>query len=226
MLDALLKGPVLNWLIKGQICMVPLSLCSICMLAVILERRRSLREATIDVRPFREEILALLRAGRLEDAITLCKHTPGPVAEILRVGLQRYHLLKSLGRPADAIEEGVVKAMEDHAPHVVANLERYLTVLATIGTIAPLFGFLGTVTGMVSTFNVIVARGGADVKYISGGISEALITTVFGLVIAIPSFSAYNYFTTRVKKFVLEIEESSTHLIEAVLAGESGGSGP
>ena len=222
MLEAFLKSPVVDWLVKGQICMVPLTLCSIFMLAVILERRRSLRDVTIDVLPFRAEILALLRQGRLDEAVALCERTPGPVAEILNVGVQRYRLLKGLGRAADDLEEGVVKAMEDHAPHVVANLERYLTVLSTVGTIAPLFGFLGTVTGMVRTFDAIVAHGGADVKYISSGIAEALITTVFGLVIAIPAFSAYNYFTTRVKKFLLEIEETSTHLMEAVVTGETG----
>lgn len=207
------RQTLVSILIAGRWFMIPLMMCSIVMIAVILERRRSLENVTIDLEPFRRRMTDLLLQGQVGEARALAEGTPGPVAEILGVGLRRYQMLRGIGRPLDAIEDGVVKAMEDHAPHVIAGLERYLVVLATVGNIAPLFGFAGTVTGMINTFRMIAIKG-SDVEFISIGISEALITTATGLLIAIPAFIAYNYFTTRVQKFVLEIEENSTRLLE------------
>lgn len=203
-------------LIKGKWFMFPLVLCSITMVAVILERRRSLAEATIDINAFVGRIRDLFKSGGLDEALGTCSETPGPVARILHAGLHRYKLLKEAGRSTAEIEEGTVSAMEDMAPHVIAGLEKYLVVLATIGNVAPLLGFAGTVTGMIASFNTIVEKQGMKPADVAGGISEALITTATGLLIAIPAYIAYNYFTQRVQQFVLDIEESSTHLIEAM----------
>ncbi len=216
---------MINILIAGNWMMIPLLACSILLLAVILERRKSLEELTIDTRPFRERLSALLRSNDVEGALKLCGETPGPVAGILGIGVKRYRHLIAAGRAPDVVEEGVVKAMEDYAPHVVARLEKYLPVLATIGTIAPLMGFLGTVTGMIGAFQTIAAKGGMTPATVAGGISEALITTATGLVLAIPAFVAYNYFTSQVRRFVLEIEESSTQILEAVIDTQAGRTG-
>ena len=202
---------------KGGYAMIPLLLCSLFMLAVILERRRSLEAVTIDTGPFRQRIGELLRQGDLAGAVRLCEETPGPVATLLGVGLKRYKQLRETKRGTVQVEDGVVKAMEDYSPHIVADLEKYLGVLATVGNIAPLFGFLGTVTGMIRSFRDIAVAGNMTPQVVASGISEALITTAAGLAIAIPAFVAYNYFTTRVRKFVLDMEESSAHLIESVI---------
>ncbi len=213
-----------EYIVKGGICMVPLMLCSIAMVAVILERRRSLEVLRADPAPFRDQLMALLRQGDTDGAIRLCEQTPLPIAEILVVGLRRYRQLKSLGRPDDQVEQGVVKAMEDHAPYVVNNLEKYIVVLVTVGNIAPLFGFLGTVTGMIRSFNDIASAGGMRPEIVATGISEALLTTAAGLFIAIPAFIAYNHFTTRVKDFVLNMEVTSAELVEAVVEQSRTGS--
>lgn len=206
-----------DYIVKGGICMIPLLMCSVAMVAVLLERRKSLEVLRVDVGPFRQQLMDLLRKGEIDAAIKLCETTPVPIAEILVVGLRRYRQLVALGRPDDQIEQGVVKAMEDHAPYVVNNLEKYLGVLVTVGNIAPLFGFLGTVTGMIGSFNAIAAAGGMRPEVVATGISEALITTAAGLFIAIPAFIAYNHFTTRVKDFVLDMESTSAELVETVV---------
>jgi biopolymer transport protein ExbB len=108
--------------------------------------------------------------------------------------------------------------MDDYGVHVVAALEKHLPVLATVSSVAPMLGFLGTVAGMVTSFEEIVAKMGETniVEAAAGGISVALLTTAFGLIIGIPAFMAYNYFTSVINRFVLEIEESATDLIESV----------
>ena len=206
---------MIDILLKGGLFMVPLVICSIMTLAVILERRRTLGAVLgQDLGMFREEVAAALDERDIPRARELCESTPGPIAAILGAGLRRYVQLREAGRSDDVVEEGVVKAMEDHAEHVVNFLERYLVILATVGNIAPLIGFLGTVTGMIKSFEQIAAKGGMKPEYVAGGISEALITTAAGLTIAIPAVVAYNYFTTKVQNYILEIEESATKVVE------------
>jgi len=205
-----------NTILTGGWFMVPLLTCSVFVVAVILERRRSLQDATIDVGPFRRDIESMLDQGHVDRAIEKCDDTRGPVAEIIGVGLKRYSQMRRLNRDDDVIEESVVKAMEDFSPHIVANLEKYIVILITVANIAPLFGFAGTVTGMINSFDAIKQAGGMRPDVVAGGISEALVTTAAGLLISIPALVAYNYFTSRVEKFVLDIQESATHLIEAL----------
>ena len=206
---------LIRFILDGGVMMYPLIFCSIIMVAVILERRRSLEEASIEVGPLRDKIREMLRRGVVDEALDEVKKERGPVARILEAGLHRYKLLKEAGREGADLEEGTVKAMEDYSPHAIASLEKNLGALATIGNLGPLIGFLGTVMGMIKSFNAIVLHGMAA-EHVAEGISEALTTTVAGLIVAIPATLAYNYFTTRVQSFVLEIQESSTHLIETI----------
>ena len=143
---------------------------------------------------------------------------PGPVPAILSSGLRKFLVLRRLNYDAGRIEEQVVKAMDDYSVHVVAALERHLPVLATVSSVAPMLGFLGTVSGMITSFQDIVAQMGETniVEAAAGGISEALLTTCFGLIIGIPAFIAFNYFTSVINRFVLDVEESATELIESV----------
>jgi biopolymer transport protein ExbB len=108
--------------------------------------------------------------------------------------------------------------MDDYGVHIVAALERHLPILATVASAAPMLGFLGTVAGMVVSFNDIVNMSGDTniVEAAAAGIKQALLTTVLGLLVGLPAFVAYNYFTGVINRFVLEVEESATELIEAV----------
>jgi len=108
--------------------------------------------------------------------------------------------------------------MDDYSVHVVAALERHLPVLATVASAAPMLGFLGTVQGMIIAFRDIVAKMGETnvVEAAAAGIQTALLTTCFGLIVGIPAYIAYNYFTSVINRYVLDVEESATELIETV----------
>ena len=206
-------------LLEGRWFMIPLLTCSIVSLGVIVERLVTLRAAEIDTASLNARIARLVRADRAKEAELLCESTPGPVAEVLTVGLRKLRMLAALGRPTEAVEGGVVKAMEDYAIHVISQLEKYLVILATVGNVAPLFGFAGTVTGMIDAFGRIREAKGMDPAMVAGGISEALITTAAGLLVGIPAVIFYNYFTTRVQGLMLDVEEGATDLVKTVAAG-------
>jgi biopolymer transport protein ExbB len=140
----------------------------------------------------------------LKGAIEVCDQNPSPISDTLRAGLLRF------GKPVGDIE----KAMESVALHEISKLERGLWILATVANIAPLFGFLGTVTGMIKSFAVLAEVGLGNPKAVAAGISEALITTAYGLFIALPVQAAYNYFTSRITNFALDMETSSAMLLE------------
>ena len=148
----------------------------------------------------------------------LCDREQGPVPAILAAGLRKFLVMRRLNYDPAKTEEQVVKAKDDYGVHVVAALEKHLPVLATVSSAAPMLGFLGTVAGMITSFEDIVAKMGETniVEAAAEGISVALLTTAFGLIIGIPAFMAFNYFSSIINRFVLEIEESATELIEAV----------
>jgi biopolymer transport protein ExbB len=145
------------------------------------------------------------------DAIDLCEKTNGPIARILKEGLLKHD------RPRAEIRE----AIEDASIHEVPLLERRLPVLATIAHITPLLGLLGTVTGMVEAFQVIQEKSSLLTPInpgdLAGGIWQALLTTVLGLCVAIPTYVAYNYLTSRIDGFVLDMEKSATDLLNILM---------
>jgi biopolymer transport protein ExbB len=198
--------------------MWPILAMGIVAAGVIIERYRSLKMLSTDSEALRRQVHALLDEDRVEEALRLCDREQGPVPAILSSGLRKFLVLKRLNYDPGRIEEQVVKAMDDYSVHVVAALERHLAVLATVSSVAPMLGFLGTVSGMINSFQDIVAKMGEMniVEAAAGGISEALLTTCFGLIIGIPAFMAFNYFTSVINRFVLDVEESATELIEGV----------
>lgn len=181
--------------------------CSIIALAIFIERLWQLHCAKINTVKFMSDISETLRKNKIKEAIDICTRTGGPVANILRAGILKHDRSKA------EIREGI----EDAGVHEVPELEKNISVLATIAHITPLLGLLGTVLGMVRAFQVIEEK--ATLSYpvnpgdLAGGIWEALITTVAGLSIAIPTFVAYNYLVSRVGRIVLDMERSSTDLI-------------
>lgn len=185
---------------------------------VIIERFRSLKMLSTDDRSLRAHVLDLLRNDRIEDALALCEREKGPVPAILSAGLRKFLVLRRLDYDAARTEEQVVKAMDDYGVHIVAALERHLPILGTVSSVAPMIGFLGTVQGMVVAFTDIAANIGTQniVESAAVGIKMALLTTVFGLMVGIPALTAYNYFTSVINRFVLEVEETATELVAAV----------
>jgi len=214
----ILRSGAIGLLLRGGFFMWPILIMGIVASGVIIERYRSLKMLTTDSGRVRVKVRELLHADSVEKAIKLCDREKGPVPAILTAGLRKYFVLRRLGYDPAKIEEQVVKAMDDYSSHIVAALERHLPILATVSSVAPMLGFLGTVHGMIIAFDDIVAKMGETniVEAAAGGISVALLTTCFGLIVGIPAFMAFNYFTSVINRFVLQVEESATDLIETV----------
>lgn len=217
--EGLTNSGAAKFMIDGGLFMWPILLCGILAAAVILERWRSLNLLRTDTTGLRQKVLQLLQTDRPEEALELCNREPGPVSAVLAAGLKQYILLRRLGHDPALAKQEVDKAMEDYGVHIVAALERHLPILATVASVAPMLGFLGTVQGMVISFDDIareVAQGANVVVAAAAGIKVALLTTVFGLIVGIPAFTAYNYFTSVINRYVLEVEETAAELLEAV----------
>lgn len=192
---------------KGGPIMWPIFLCSVIAFAIVIERLIYLHRQQIDTKTFMEQISKSLKRNRIMEAIDLCDRTPGPIAHIMKAGILKH----------DRARQEIREAVEDAAVHEVPRLEKNLPVLATVAHISPLLGLLGTVTGMVAAFQVIQSKSSSvnpvNPGDLAGGIWEALVTTVAGLCVAIPTFVAYNYLTSRVDGFVLDMERSATDLL-------------
>ena len=216
--DAWYNHGALGLLIEGGFFMWPILLLGVFGAGVIIERYRSLKLLRTDSEALRGEVRDLLQDDQPEEALRLVDQEQGPVPAILGAGLRKYVVLRRLNYDPGKVEEQVVKSMEDYGVHIVAALERHLPILATIASVAPMLGFLGTVSGMIGAFDDILNASGRQniVELAAGGIKQALLTTCFGLIIGIPAFMAYNYFTGVINRFVLDVEESATELIESV----------
>lgn len=192
---------------KGGPIMWPILLCSVVAFAIVIERLIRLRQEEIDTKAFMEQISKSIKRNKIMEALDLCEKTGGPIANILKAGILKHD------RPRNEVRE----AIEDASVHEVPRLERNLPVLATVAHVAPLLGLLGTVTGLVAAFQVIDSKATAlnpvNPGDLAGGIWEALLTTVFGLCVAIPTYVAYNYLVSRVDGFVLDMERSATDLL-------------
>lgn len=208
----------LGLMIDGGIFMWPILFMAILAAGVVIERFRSLKMIASDTAALRTQVLDLLHADRVDDAIALCTASRGPVPAILAVGLHRYEVLRKLDADPARIEEQVTKAMDDYGVHIAAALERHLPILATISNVAPMVGSVGTVVGMVILFRDIVAQVGTVnlVVAAAAGIQVKLLVTVWGLMVGIPAYIFYNYFNTVINRFILEAQETATALIEAL----------
>jgi len=184
--------------------MWPLLACSILGLVYIIERGIAYYRVKGETPEIVSEVRDSLLRHELRRSIEVCESYDHPVAVTLKAGLLRY------GKSHEEIE----KAMESVALHEVSKLEKSLWILATVANIAPLFGFLGTVTGMIASFEALAEVGLGNPEAVAGGISQALITTATGLMIALPVQAAYNYFSNRVSQFALDMEISSSVLLE------------
>jgi biopolymer transport protein ExbB len=216
--DESLNSGAIGLLRQGGPFMWPLLLMAIIAAGVIMERYRSLKMLTSDSRQVRQEVAMLLQTNQVEAALSICDNEQGPVPAILSAGLRKFLVLRRLNYDPEKIDEQVLKGMDDYSIHIVAALERHLPILATISSVAPMLGFLGTVQGMIVAFRNIVEQMGETniVESAASGIQVSLLTTCFGLIVGIPAFIAFNYFTSVINRVVLEVEESATELVENV----------
>ena len=193
----------MEWLLGGGPIMIPLLICSVLSLAVIIERAINLRRDKI----LRPEIIQTIEAIRSQEdipfAISKCEVIHGPFSNLLRRILTNNHLTR---------EEKFIDIQAAGRQEAKA-LEKRLLVLEIITAVAPLLGLLGTVLGLENIFGIISELGLGQAKAFSGGLAEAIRTTVFGLFIAIPTLVAYSYFDKKVDTFVLEMEEYSMHIL-------------
>ena len=193
--------------VKGGWLMLPIFLSSIIAVAIIIDRYFILRKAKLNVPAFIVKIRSKLKNKDIKGAINYCLEEKSPAANIVKKGLKKFHL--GHARVKEAIENA--GAQEIH------RLEKGLSVLATISGVAPLLGFLGTVTGMISAFMRIEdLQGAANPSDLAGGIWEALLTTAFGLAVGIIAFSFYNYLLTSISKLVLDMEIISNDVVDIV----------
>ncbi len=212
---------MLEYILDGGLLMYPLVACSIVALAVMIDRVRAFRAAEADTVSLRAKITDCLDNGRVDEAVDIARQYHGPVAAVLLAGLDRYRKLKVRGRAILEIETNVKETMEDYAPHAMEPLESRLNLLSMIGSVAPLLGMTGTVTGMIASFNSMAEMGGLDAGGVAAGIAEALITTGAGLLIAVPAVVAYNIFAKKIDKYVLEIEQTMKDLIDFISLGHA-----
>ncbi|MCX5679092.1 MAG: MotA/TolQ/ExbB proton channel family protein [Candidatus Omnitrophica bacterium] len=192
---------------KGGPMMYLIVLASILAFGVVIERIYTLNKARIDADKFMDGILGVLKRNKIIEAVEMCNKTPGPVAHIIKAGILKHD------RSRPEIKEAVEEAAELEIP----RLEKHLPILATIAHITPLLGLLGTVTGMIRSFQIIQVKAASMVPVnpgdLAGGIWEALLATVAGLSVAIPAYVAYNYLTSRVDGFVYDMEKSAMDLV-------------
>ena len=217
--DDLLHSGAMKYMDDGGLFMWPILLLAVLGLAVVIERFRALRMITLDTQAFRSRVLDLLQQRKVDEAIELCGRSRGPVPAILAVGLHRYELLRKLNYDPTRIEEQVVKAMEDYSVHISAALEKNLPILSTVASVAPMLGSLGTVVGMVLMFQGITTMepGENIIQKAAKGIQMKLIVTVWGLIVGIPAYVFFNYFTSVVSRHILETEETASQLIESLI---------
>jgi len=200
-------------IVEGGPLMVPIGLCSLILVAFVLERMISLRRSRVIPRPFVTRFLEQLRAGELDraQALEICAENGSPVAEVFAGAVRKW------GRPSVEVEQAII----DSGERVTNGLRRYLRVMNGVATVAPLLGLLGTVVGMIRAFNSIAMADLVDrSRLLAQGISEALLTTAFGLTVAIPALICYLFFVSRVDRLIIEIDAIAQQVVHCIAAEE------
>lgn len=202
---------IYHFLYKGGILMIPILAGSIVALAFFLERLWSLRRRNVIPQGLVERVKALIRQQQTGSALVLCQENDSTIARIMEAGLERQKKDR----------EQVREAIQERGRIQSARLNRFVEVLGVTAAIEPLLGLLGTVKGMIEVFHNVSQKAremGVDVGMLATGIWEALITTAFGLSIAIPVFVGYKYLISKTDRLVLEMEERSMEVVELLTA--------
>lgn len=192
----------------GGIMMGPIILASIVTAAIFLERLWTLQTKRVLPAELTEKVWRWVEQGQIQDKHIAALQQNSPLGKILAAGLAN--------RNRDRVV--IREAIEDTGRHVVHELDRFIGTVGTIASLSPLMGLLGTVFGMIRTFNAITTSGIGNPASLAGGIAEALITTAAGLTVAIPALLAYKYLRGRVQTLVVQMEKEAIKLVEALEA--------
>jgi biopolymer transport protein ExbB len=205
---------MIEFLSKGGILTGPILFCSVLALAIFLERL--IRFARVRIRGFElvEKVAKYVREGHDDQALSLAKGSKSPMGRVLT------HAMEVKDQDRETLETVIVHSTDEE----VRELSRYLQALATIGSIAPLLGLLGTVLGMIKAFMVIQQMGGkVNAAVLAGGIWEAMLTTALGLAVALPTMVAHSYLVSRVDKYEAQLKDGSVTFIKALGSNRKGG---
>lgn len=206
----------MGWLPKAVVFV--LLIMSVWSLAVMIDRALYFSAARKQSREFAPKVAGALKEGRLDEAIKVADRSKkSHLAEVVTAGLQEFRNYGSGGTVTEDQVEASQRALERSEAIVHAKLKRGLGGLATIGSTAPFIGLFGTVIGILDAFQSIATQKTSGIGAVAGGISEALVTTAFGLFVAIPAVMAFNYFTNRVESFDVEMDNSSSELVDYFL---------
>ncbi|MEQ1826605.1 MAG: MotA/TolQ/ExbB proton channel family protein [Pirellula sp.] len=194
----------------GGVMMYPIALCSFILTVFAFERLIHLRIGRVIPRPFVNRLIEQLQQQQVdrEEALELCERNPSPMATILSAAVKRY------GKSAVEIEQAVLDAGERESN----QLRRYMRLLSAISNVAPLLGMLGTVLGMIQSFNDISGSAMGRPEMLAGGISTALLTTAFGLMVSIPAYLLYIYFLGRTDRLTMEMDSYAQRVVEIICA--------
>ena len=188
---------------QGGLIMLPLALCSLTAVTIIIERLYALRRSAV----IEDHVLRIIQQyggeATADAALAACRQTPGPFARVIEEVIRTRHIE----------HPQAVEAVHAAGRTQVASLERGLTLLEIIASVSPLLGLLGTVLGMVTVFNAITAQGIGDPQVLSDGISKALVTTVAGLIIAIPALAFHSWLSRRVDDYAMEIQNAAMRFL-------------
>lgn len=195
-----------HWIVAGRTMMVPIAAASFIGLAVIIERLFVLRRARIIVPELAATIDMLGATRDLTAAYTLCQGRPGPFANIVKAGLDH----------AESDWTVIRDVLQETGRREATLLTRRLGVLETVAAISPLMGLLGTVLGMIRIFAAVSSAGVGNPEALSGGISEAMVTTAAGLFIGIPALVAYNSLDARADRLIFDLETYASKLLDAL----------
>ena len=199
---------MLDMIAKGGILIFPIVLCSVLALTIFIERLICYARMKKRGTGLAEKVAVLMTQGKENDATHLARESDSPMGRILAQAIA----VKEGDR--EMIETVIVNATDEE----VRNLSAYLQTLATIGNIAPLLGLLGTVIGMIKAFMVIQQMGGkVNAAVLAGGIWEAMLTTAFGLAVALPTMVAHSYLLARVDSYEARLQSGSVTFLKTIL---------
>ncbi|HDP98920.1 MAG TPA: MotA/TolQ/ExbB proton channel family protein [bacterium] len=198
--------------LKGGFMMYPILFFFILGLVISFERLWTLTRASLNTRKFMSKIQTAMKEGGVEAAKEVCENTRGPVASIFHAGLSR------VDQGIDQVEKAIMNA----GTIEMAFLERGLVWLATVVSVAPMLGFTGTVWGMIKAFEDIAKANDISPTIVATGISIALLTTLFGLIVAIIIQFFNNFFVSKIDKLIIDMEESSVELVDILIDVEKG----
>jgi biopolymer transport protein ExbB len=206
---------VWDFLIKGGIMMIPIGICSLVVVAVVVERLVVLRRSSVVPAGFERGVSKALDEGGRESAGTYCRRHDSPISRVIAAGLAHF------GRPLQYVERHVSSAGE----HEVFGLRRRLRVLSVITAVAPLMGLTGTIFGMIKAFQTVALSGEAlgKTEMLAEGIYEAMITTAAGLLVAIPTLILYHWISGKIERLVREMDGICVRVAERIATGDGAG---